>query len=81
MSNQHERKPLTLTDLDNIWFLHLPIVSFSNICCMASELEPAKFWLIPWYLINHNFEYENIHDLRFASLLAYKMWYNWDEPE
>ena len=37
---------LALTDLDKTWLLHLlrnlPVFSFSIICCMVSELEPAK---------------------------------------
>ena len=83
MSNQH-KKYLTLTDLDETWFLHMSvrhslIVSFSIVCCMASELESAKsqfftkFWLTPWYLINHNFKHDQLYDLQFAPFVTHKI--------
>ena len=55
---------------------HSPIVSFSVICCMASGLDPAKsrffakFWLIPSYLINHNFEHNQLYDLQFTLIVG-----------
>ena len=49
MSNQHKRY-LTITDLDKLGFYIVSVETFTHsqfqrLCCMSSELEPAKIWL------------------------------------
>ena len=59
---------------------HLPIVSFSVICCMASELEPAKKLIlcqILAYLLvlisTMTLSTINLYDLQFAPFVAHKI--------
>ena len=71
-------------DFDETWFLHslswnIHSISFSVICCMASELEPAEKSIFnqitanPWHLINHNFKHSQPFDMQFAPLVARKI--------